>query len=444
MKPEKFVLNGTIDDALVSSSAAPVRVLKRDFNSLSDNKSRNQFLKVIKVIKGKKLHAFDSDIYEHDADKWYKLNIELIDRKLYRANATHGSSTVIPKSVEDLMTLIYDINFTKKTIDELNVDTDKVCLEQFTLGQIIDAMMVIERIWHQINRGEAEENFIELSSRYYSLIPYKRKPLTICTYEQVTAEVRNLKGLFATVQSFNLVRDEITSKLSIIDRYHRLNTEIIPLARSDYEFALLEEYAKVTNHQTNNDYELEIDDIFKVSRHGEDERFAPFKNVGRRYLLWHGSFLSNFVSILSHGLRTAPAHVPRLGKKFGKGIYFADMISKSTKFCVTGKDNRTVGLILLCEVAIGDNDECIETVHNSKPDSLYELPANKHSVKRIGKISPHPDGHCALPDGVIVPKGRPVVSDNNDLSLSYNEYVVYSEAQVRMRYLLKMNMKCVR
>ncbi|XP_037040487.1 poly [ADP-ribose] polymerase-like [Bradysia coprophila] len=440
MKPEKFTLkSGTNDDA-----PAPVRALKREFNNTSANKGKNQFLKVIKVIRGKKVHAFDSDTYGHGAEKWYKLNIELVNGKLYHANGSHDSSSVLAKPVENLMRQIYDINFTKKTVEELNVDTDKMGLDQFTLDQIIDAMMVIERIWHQINRGEATERFIELSSRYYSLIPYKRKASTICTYDQVTAEVRNLKGLFAIVQSYHLVRDEITSKLSIVDRYHRLNTEIIPLARTDYEFVLLEEYAKVTNHQANNDYELEIDEIFKVSRKGEDERFEPFKNFCHRYLLWHGSFLSNFVSILSHGLRIAPAEIPRLGKKFGKGIYFADMISKSTKFCVTGKDNRADGLMLLCEVAIGDNDECVETVHNSKPNLLYELPENKHSVKRIGKIYPHPDGHCTLQDGVIVPKGRPVVTDNNDLSLSYNEYVVYNEAQVRMRYLLKLNFKCIR
>lgn len=56
-----------------------------------------------------------------------------------------------------------------------------------------------------------------------------------------------------------------------------------------------------------------------------------------------------------------------------------------------------------------------------------------------GKTYPHPDCHYTLDDGVIVPNGRPVVTENNELSLNYNEYVVYNEAQVKMRYLLKLN-----
>jgi poly [ADP-ribose] polymerase len=38
---------------------------------------------------------------------------------------------------------------------------------------------------------------------------------------------------------------------------------------------------------------------------------------------------------------------------FGKGIYFADMVSKSANYCHTSKDNPT-GLLLLCEVALGN------------------------------------------------------------------------------------------
>lgn len=344
---------------------------EREFNSLE--KSKSYFWK---VIKEKKLNSFDGEPQTLlNGKRCYNSNVDCLDSK----------HTRLPKSVENLMHLMFDANFTKKTIEELNVDTTKICLERLSLLQIIDAMMVIEEIWHRINRGEEQERFIELSSSYYTLIPYKQQAPIICTYDQVTAEVRNLKGLFAIVQSYNLIHKEISNKMSIIDRYYRLNTEIIPLPRTTFEFKLLEEYAKVSHYQPIDEYELEIDEIFKISRKGEVERFEPFEHFRNRYLLWHGSFLSNFVSILRHGLRIAPNEVPRLGKKFGKGVYFADMISKSTKFCVTGKENRA-GLILLCDVALGDVDECIETIHNSKANCLYELPNNKHSVKRIGKV----------------------------------------------------------
>ena len=36
---------------------------------------------------------------------------------------------------------------------------------------------------------------------------------------------------------------------------------------------------------------------------------------------------------------------------FGKGVYFADMVSKSANYCVTSKTNPT-GLMPICDVAL--------------------------------------------------------------------------------------------
>lgn len=43
---------------------------------------------------------------------------------------------------------------------------------------------------------------------------------------------------------------------------------------------------------------------------------------------------------------------------FGKGIYFADMVSKSANYCSTDPANPK-GLMLLCDVALG-NVSCNE------------------------------------------------------------------------------------
>jgi len=42
--------------------------------------------------------------------------------------------------------------------------------------------------------------------------------------------------------------------------------------------------------------------------------------------------------------------------QFGKGIYFADLVSKSAQYCFTDKKNP-VGLMLLSEVALGNVHE---------------------------------------------------------------------------------------
>lgn len=79
------------------------------------------------------------------------------------------------------------------------------------------------------------------------------------------------------------------------------------------------------------------------------------------------------------------------------------------------------------------------------------LQAGLHSVKGIGRT--FPDTTAAVSkDGVIIPVGQPRVYNNAAdyynvgypvpapvmPTLLYNEYIVYDEAQVNMKYLVKV------
>jgi poly [ADP-ribose] polymerase len=79
---------------------------------------------------------------------------------------------------------------------------------------------------------------------------------------------------------------------------------------------------------------LELLDVFSVEREGEQQRFQKdCAKMDNKMLLVHGSRLTNFVGILSQGLKIAPPDVPVSGYLFGKGLYFADMIAKSAGYC---------------------------------------------------------------------------------------------------------------
>lgn len=49
------------------------------------------------------------------------------------------------------------------------------------------------------------------------------------------------------------------------------------------------------------------------------------------------------------GLRIAPPEAPVTGYMFGKGVYFADMFSKSANYCYANSGAND-GVLLLCEV----------------------------------------------------------------------------------------------
>lgn len=65
------------------------------------------------------------------------------------------------------------------------------------------------------------------------------------------------------------------------------------------EFNIIQQYIMNTHAETHNSYSLNIKDVFKVVRSGEEKRFKPFKKLHNRKLLWHGSRITNFAAILS-------------------------------------------------------------------------------------------------------------------------------------------------
>ncbi|KAF3772089.1 Poly ADP-ribose polymerase 1 [Nymphaea thermarum] len=62
------------------------------------------------------------------------------------------------------------------------------------------------------------------------------------------------------------------------------------------------------------EWTLELEDVYALEREGELDKYAPYKSkLKNRMLLWHGSRLTNFVGILSQGLRIAPPEAPATG-----------------------------------------------------------------------------------------------------------------------------------
>ena len=83
-----------------------------------------------------------------------------------------------------------------------------------------------------------------------------------------------------------------------------------PLDKDTDEYKLLEDYVRNTHCATHTSYTLEVDCIFKLAREGEEVRFKPFRKLHNRRLLWHGSRTTNYAGIISQGLRIAPPEAP--------------------------------------------------------------------------------------------------------------------------------------
>lgn len=113
---------------------------------------------------------------------------------------------------------------------------------------------------------------------------------------------------------------------------------------------------------------------------------------------------------------------------FGKGVYFADAVSKSANYCHTDPINNT-GLMLMCEVALGQMQSMFHAQNvMGIPNDTYQ------SVKANGLLATQ-DWRSI--DGLAAAYGK-LFSQNIQTSLHYNEYIVYDPAQVKLKYLFRM------
>lgn len=356
------------------------------------------------------------------------------DEAVTKLDTTSTIKSDLPQAVQNLIKLIFDVDAMKKTMLEFELDMEKMPLGKLSKNQLTKAYAVLSELGQLIGRGASNAHFIDASNRFFTLVPHSfgtELPPVLDTLEAINEKIQMLDSLIEIEVAYSMLNEDTDSEKNPIDgHYEQLKADLVPLDRNSEEFKRLCAYVKNTHAETHNKYDLIVEDIFTVARKGEDKRYKPFRKLHNRKLLWHGSRLTNFAGILSHGLKIAPPEAPVSGYMFGKGIYFADMVSKSANYCFTSPQNNT-GLLMLCEVALGTMQECHHATYVEK------LPPGKHSVKGLGGTWPNPKESYMRSDGVEIPLGRPVKDPSLRSSLLYNEYIVYDIAQVNCQYLLK-------
>jgi len=342
----------------------------------------------------------------------------------------------LDEAVQHLIKLICDVRSMEETLIEMEYDTAKAPLGRLTKAQVTAGYEALRTIESFIEKSSFSKGFIEAINEYYTRIPHSfgmRQPPLIKTKEELKRELdllEVLQEIEVAIRTMKAEHDE--PGLHQLDRHYRsLNCNLIWMAPDSDNYQLIERYLQMTHAPTHNTYKMRLKNLFEVEKDGESEQFQS--ELGNRHLLWHGSRLTNWFGILSRGLHIAPPEAPVTGYMFGKGLYFADLSSKSANYCFPQRGRP--GLLILAEVALGDWHYL-----TAADSDAARLPANKHSTRGLGRYGPDPNGLCTLSNGCIVPCGKPIaLNGRSKCSLNYNEYVVYSRSQVMLRYLVEVD-----
>lgn len=106
------------------------------------------------------------------------------------------------------------------------------------------------------------------------------------------------------------------------------------------------------------------------------------------------------------------------------------MIEKSAHYCRADRSNPYC-LLSLSEVALGKMYEV------TKPEYMEKSKTGYDCTKALGRRYPDPTGDVHVPDadGPVLPLGK--ILPNPKTTMGHDELIVYSENQVRCRYLIR-------
>jgi len=284
----------------------------------------------------------------------------------------------------------------------------------------------------------------ELSSQFYSIIPHTsdgdRGTRTVLPPINTAKMLKDKIEMIEALGEIELASRVIDTKAAVFDmhpidaRYAQLKTKLTPIDVGSSLHKMLDTYMQQTHAATHATYSLELEQAYEVEREGEAAAFKS--DMPNRQLLWHGSRLTNWCGILSSGLRIAPPEAPVTGYMFGKGVYFANMSSKSGNYCFANAQ-ATTGVLMLCDVALGKQ---YELKHSEYRADASCKKANADSTWGKGKTAPDPAGTVPLPGdpALKVPLGKGKPSGVKDSSLLYDEFIVYDVSQIQQKYLLRV------
>lgn len=401
------------------------------------------------------------------------------------AAAAAVTSTLEPR-VQEFVNRIFDEDSMTESLKRQNIDVKKMPLGALSRAQVSKGYEILCEIQELLNEekaaandttegmaaagggGGAEEDEIaverrntkikSLSSQFYTNIPHVfpegAPPSYINSADELrlkTDLIQSLEQMQDTANTNEELNEESSSssKASKVDeQYKSMNCPLKAVPKDSEEWRMISDYVKhgqghkrsIMGNSLDPDQTVELIDVIAATRPEEESAFTTDpKLLKNRQLLWHGSGMGNWGSILKTGLRIAPPEAPSTGWLFGKGLYFANVLGKSAAYCAM-TDDGDYGVLALLECALGDHHMCKKATHVSGRAAEVVAKKGVGHTWAVGTTFPTTP-YESLPDGTSVPCGD-LKRDINRLgktkseklkghgTLEYDEMIVYQKSQV--------------
>jgi len=275
-------------------------------------------------------------------------------------------------------------------------------LGKINSSQVKKGLEILARIEDLLDSGSHGYSLDRYTDEFYSTIPVTFG--TKVDYQKFLinnyAKLNEKKDLLGVMNSIVQVQDSLEKTLD--DKYKALKITLKCLSNRTKEYKHIKSMVD-QSHSSHHRFGIKVEEIFKIEDMVGHDTFNPLK-VGTMEL-FHGSRSENILSIMQNGLKIKPKSAVHTGSMFGSGIYFASEVSKSANYCwgFNGGSKNDSYYMFVCEVATGKiKDFAHAQTH------LSSAPYGYNSVRGI--------------------KGS---------SLLHDEYIVYKESQVKVKYIIE-------
>ena len=418
--------SGTSSGKTYSSQYTAINAFEKQFKT----KTGNVFDTSKPFVKKEGKYFMSQVSYDDELDKVKDKIVPVVPLK-----------TNLHERVQNLLSILTNVQFMQQSLISLNIDTKKMPLGKITKDQMDLATGVLDKIQtimgNPVLTPDMNIQLVSLSSEYYTYLPMafgRRKPPVINTQQMITDYkdvITELTNMVVTIKINDSNQQQNVNPLDNI--YANINTTITHLDKNSQMYSEIEKYVMNTQGPTHH-YKLELMDVFEVEQHGKKDKFdAHCKGIGNNHLLFHGSGISNWISILKNDLLLNPQAVNKnvviTGKMFGNGLYTASCVSKSFSYCRTETSNN-IGCLALLQVPLGTIGKRLQADYYITPESLKKEKC--HSIQGIGKYTP---GSSITINYITIPNGKLVESKQKG-ALLYDEHMIYNSNQQFIKYLI--------
>jgi poly [ADP-ribose] polymerase 2/3/4 len=351
----------------------------------------------------------------------------------------------LDSKTKELVEVLFSKEMRSEALTSFNLDLRRLPLGVPSKPQIEHGISILRRIEDKLNGVPAADgetlSYEELSSRFYTAIPHsfgRTRPPQISTKESLQSRYdmcNMLLDMYDTTETVKRIEAETkatTKKMAPnpIDQYYTsLKADLTLVDKASPEDKIIRQYFEATKGSHSSSRLL---DVWSVNRQGESERFAAYDAIGNRRLLWHGTNIAVVAPIITTGLRI----MPHSGGRVGAGIYLANLQQKSAQY--TSGYGSKFACMFLCEAPLGKQHMVREDGPHAS--GLRTAPPGFDSVHAVGAYQPKSTTIMKIDNkDVVVPNSQAEPSGVSS-SFAHDEFLVYNEKQVRLRYVVTVKL----